>query len=387
VNVALPTASNLYQFDDPTSNTSVALTLPKPDFQPTDKVVNGVDYPALTINGQTIVAADTDGDGIADAGLYRLPMAPVNGVTYYMAVRIIDNNSALNLNTAYGPEGDAVPANGPSTADAAYPTWFPGSIDLQHLLDTSAGELNGATGVNQWRFSGLGTPPTLSAVGPIDDCIYSQQDAGNGHANGGLNIPDLPTARIDFSYITLNDALWNNLGRRVDNPAYYTINTSVANPRYNSFTNSDDVALAYKFCLRPASGAELCNAESCLPYTVGVSGNVPQVPYAPNQVTNWYNTNFAYAQYLPSGAQQNTNYPIRSLLVGRNPVSIATPAHSMNSLPQSTQWTAVTPGPTTVSSRPSRAPIQHPPWNCGGRFGTSCATTPTPSTLRLIQPP
>ena len=51
------------------------LTLPKTTgggFQPGDQVINGVDYPTLTWNdsngNHVILAADTDGDGIADAG-------------------------------------------------------------------------------------------------------------------------------------------------------------------------------------------------------------------------------------------------------------------------------------------------------------------------------
>ena len=38
------------------------------------------------------LAADADGDGVADSGLWKL--TTVGDVTYYAACRIIDNNSA-----------------------------------------------------------------------------------------------------------------------------------------------------------------------------------------------------------------------------------------------------------------------------------------------------
>ena len=67
---------------------------------PTSVPINGQNYPAFQINfgpnaGKIFLAADADGDGIADAGLYRLPIGQLNGVTYYAAMRIVDNNSAI----------------------------------------------------------------------------------------------------------------------------------------------------------------------------------------------------------------------------------------------------------------------------------------------------
>src|SRR5205823_68853 len=46
------------------------------------------------------LAGDADGDGIADSAFVKLPVGEINGVTYYAAIRIIDNNSAQNANTA-----------------------------------------------------------------------------------------------------------------------------------------------------------------------------------------------------------------------------------------------------------------------------------------------
>src|SRR5688572_13453272 len=69
---------------------------------PTSITINGRKHPALDFGagGGVIRAADTDGDGVADAGLWPLPVSSGDGLRWYAAVRIIDNNSALNLATA-----------------------------------------------------------------------------------------------------------------------------------------------------------------------------------------------------------------------------------------------------------------------------------------------
>jgi hypothetical protein len=48
-----------------------------------------------------IAAGDIDGDGIVDSGLKKLPIGDINGLTYFYACRIIDNGSAININTAW----------------------------------------------------------------------------------------------------------------------------------------------------------------------------------------------------------------------------------------------------------------------------------------------
>jgi hypothetical protein len=53
-----------------------------------------------------VPAADTDGDGVADAALFRVDVGTLNGVDYYAAVRVADNGSAINFNTAMAQEFD-----------------------------------------------------------------------------------------------------------------------------------------------------------------------------------------------------------------------------------------------------------------------------------------
>src|SRR5204862_7680071 len=83
-------------------------------------------------------AADADGDGIADSVLWRLPMGPMNGVTYYAAIRVVDNNSAINVNTALSRDFDF---NGRGDY-LEMPAYFTGRVGLAELLRTYTGRDN-----------------------------------------------------------------------------------------------------------------------------------------------------------------------------------------------------------------------------------------------------
>ena len=80
-----------------------------------------------------IPAADADGDGIADALLWKLPVGPMNGVTYYAAVRVVDNNSAINVNTALARNFDF--DGGLEAMQSPYaPSYFLGRVGLAEIL-------------------------------------------------------------------------------------------------------------------------------------------------------------------------------------------------------------------------------------------------------------
>ncbi len=81
-------------------------------------------YPAFRLGGNVRIAADTDGDGAADAGLspyklnggadgtyasYEDPRNP--GVVYFYGYRVVDNSSLVNVNTAFAVTGDFDPAS------------------------------------------------------------------------------------------------------------------------------------------------------------------------------------------------------------------------------------------------------------------------------------
>ncbi len=72
----------------------------------------------LTYDGNTAAgtlrAGDADGDGIADSLLFRIPGMSLDGLTWFAGVRIIDNNSAINANTAWSRDQDFIYSGTPS---------------------------------------------------------------------------------------------------------------------------------------------------------------------------------------------------------------------------------------------------------------------------------
>ena len=134
-------------------------------------------------------------------------MAPVNAVTYYMAARIIDNNSGISLDSAaWVPTAKIISVIIP--APKTTPPGCLAPVDLQDLVYRTGGvdEMNNnglsPAGVNPWRLEWLvrgGSSAVSCSLSPIDD---------------------KQVTRTDFQYLTWGDLLWQNLGRRVDNPAY-----------------------------------------------------------------------------------------------------------------------------------------------------------------------
>src|SRR5258706_5399956 len=104
---------NPFRYDPPNEDSSrslkYALPLIKPVMQPTFTDVNGEKMPALValnLDGTPMsrppgvatpefLAADADGDGIADAILFKLPVSPIGGITSYCAVLDLDHNCAI----------------------------------------------------------------------------------------------------------------------------------------------------------------------------------------------------------------------------------------------------------------------------------------------------
>ena len=182
-------------------------------------------FPALTLyerNGNTasytvsgpFLAGDASGMGIADCGLRLLSNTPVGGVYFYGGIRLIDNGSALNVNTAYSSRVDIVSAN----YNSCY-NFFPCDLDLQGLM-YSTGAPSEMAKLNTARFKG-------GAVTYIDD---SSKPHG------------------DMNYLNGADSFWMNLGRRPNNPSSannfgYTLGTVATYER--PFPDSDGAAFAY----------------------------------------------------------------------------------------------------------------------------------------------
>src|SRR5207248_2681596 len=126
-------------------------------------------------------AADADGDGIADSGLFRLPMGEINGVTYYGAVRIIDDNSAVNAAVAF--------ANN-SAGTGLWGDFFPTNVDLSGFLVNGAARMSAFN--MTYRTGGSSYQPTMYDDNGVD--------------------------RTPFAFLNAYDAMWMQLGRRLGNP-------------------------------------------------------------------------------------------------------------------------------------------------------------------------
>jgi hypothetical protein len=251
---------------------------------------NGLNVPAFGYGPATFAAAaDADGDGIADSLFFAIPGASYDGLTWYAAVRIIDNNSAINANTAWSRNGNSAP-------DA----WnlFQTSVGLQEIANT--GDLQGGqlSNVNKYRFNGT----TTVGATPYDD----------SGING--NTPPAPLARGDYSFISPSDGYYNQLIRRIANPG---VNTGTT--RYQPFPLSDEAALAYHFCLQNPSSMAQSVLEAVLPASLAGTGTtaVPSSPYDPSDAADWFK-NFNYP--IGTDAVTAPQY-LRALVVSRNPVS------------------------------------------------------------------
>ncbi len=288
--------------------------------------------PALPL-AATFIAADADGDGIADSLLFRIPGDYSDDLTWYAAIRIVDNNAAINANTAWSRDQDyTLNSNGsnPSTYnEVALPNWgfFPSDVGLLELLqaaDTTGGAPNDIRlAFNQHRFG-----DTVDNI-PIADSLSTNLNAAipdlpydeTGFLPGAYPAPPAqpPTAatafpasleRIDFGFISEGDALYHQFSRRIDNPGFNIFNTtSNTYTRYQALPASDAAALASHFCLANTSG-EQSLIEKLLPNSLLAGGTPFGDPVA------WYNANFNF----PAAPAANT-LPIRPLLVTRNPVT------------------------------------------------------------------
>lgn len=286
---------------------------------PTSVTLNGQLYPALqalypdgTTYGAAILAADTDGDGIADAHFVK--MATIDGITYYAAFRIVDNAAAFNVNTAWMP----------NTAITPIGDIFPTNVNLQTWLSNPAGQSTTGDNINYlnaYRFNIALTPP--SNTPPLTFPVSPYQDYNNSAPRG------------DFAFDGggYYDALWMQLGRRLDDPGFSTVPTSPQSA-FQSLPATEAINLAERFCLRDPSSLtypSFLEGQTGIPNSMGTNPSyaAAAVPYAVNDPTDWYNQNFCFA----SPASQINALPLRSILTVRNPVTAFVP-NPFNIVPQ-----------------------------------------------------
>lgn len=211
--------------------------------------------PALNVGGVNYLASDTDGDGIADAGLVRLPISKINGITYYAAFRVIDHSSAINLATAMSRDYDfdanqsALPAAGYNHAPIGF---FPTGVGLAETLKGGTTEFNNLL---SFRFSGATTYPD----------VWNQ---------GSATLSDTQAFR------SLGDKFYHQVVRRRDKPFTTSVKT---------FTATDGVGLAKRFVLTDPTYKSV--PEQTLPNSLQTTRTQA---YAASQVTDWFNTFFNY---------------------------------------------------------------------------------------------
>jgi hypothetical protein len=310
----------------------------------------------------TVVAGDADGDGIADCGLQKLPVGEINGVTYYVGFRIIDNNSAINVNTAlrrdadYDTNGTVLPAPAFNTVQGM----FPASVGLVELLQTRPQRTNATDAqfsgenfnlgtemndLNAYRFGlGMGQGSSLQPPQGVVDI------AGGGTNTYPLDDQDSPQPFQRFQYFGIGDALWMGLGRRSENPANSLPPNGSAYVKFTPLPPSDTAALAYHFCLVNTNASptttELLLNQTTYKWAANKAGRVGS-SYDPDKVVAWYNDNFNYeAEQLnpPSGAPGSAPcMSRRAIFVTSNPVSNQMPRHDMRpnlpyGLPQNMKW-------------------------------------------------
>ena len=198
-----------------------------------------VRYPAFfdSSSGQTYLAASASGDGIADSGLWRIPIGEINGVTYFAAVRVLDNNSTVNASVA--DTRNVTTGNQPGD-------FFPTNVDLQSLLVSGSNELGR---LDSYRCNGVREPTRPSTT---------------------------TETRCRLILCLTYDAMWHQLGRRLDYPGYNSQSL-----RYQALPASDSVSLAYEFCLANPSASPSV-VEQALNFSVlnaSRPGFVPTVPY------------------------------------------------------------------------------------------------------------
>jgi hypothetical protein len=281
--------------------------------------------PALTqsqLANYITYAGDASGNGIADSAFYKLPVGMINGITYYAAVRVVDNNSAVNASTAWTmatDPGSPTTVGGPATSGPNF-NFFRSGVGLLEMLSTAA-STNEITPLNGYRWFGTlpnsGGQVTGLTASPINDSGQS--------------------TTANFSYWSLGDAMEEQLARRGANPGYSGPTTHFA-----WLGQNETSTLAYKGGLvNPYTSPS--TLEKCLNVDLfqnGYGTAVPKVPYAPSQVGgdpvanptvntagNWFDDfyNYGNGSFGITGGM-----PLRPLLVGNNAVSNACPARYGN---------------------------------------------------------
>lgn len=250
---ALRPATPYVSFTDRTFAIPTFMTFGGDPKFPALRIYSSNAYPANAVGRQgdlvTLPAADTDNDGVADALLVKLPVGTLDGLDYYAAVRVVDNNAVINLNSAFSQTADVVfvPPTGP--APYSYQGMlgtFKSGIGLYEWLNpnTEASEGNPRSlelaALNTIRFGGT-TPSNTSAQAAITFQTWGEametdmtrrmaspvgqyrplsvgQTAAYLYRGGLLRNPDVAISPLEKG---MSDAkVWTNTGERLQSQFY-----------------------------------------------------------------------------------------------------------------------------------------------------------------------
>ncbi len=320
-----------------------------------------------------VVAADADGDGVADSGLRALPFGEINGLKYYVGVRIVDNGSAINVNTAWSRDHEFLSDAGAGTFAVSSrngtvvpqeTNFFPSNIGLAEFLvgnDPAASNLSQMQGATVAASTELGKIDRyrFNAATTADASLYPtgvvSSQSGSGTVNGTPFVDYPPgsgtmtkTGRTDFAYNTIGELLYFGLTKRLNNPGVVAQSSPNTDVHFQRFSVGESAALAYRFTLMNpnASKSALESDLSSAPLSsLSVSLTVPNPTYPnatvqksaydPSDGLKWFKNNF-YFDYDPTPninpeytaayvEQPNNFHNRRSLLTADNPVSNAEP--------------------------------------------------------------
>jgi hypothetical protein len=278
------------------------------------------------LTNNPIMAADADGDGIADAGYCLVPGGPINGITYYYAIRVVDNAAAINASTALDMTSDFATGGVRFGAGASVTGYnlslFPSNIGLDELM---------------FDYS-LNSPGAYSAEGALirrywchNSPGFDTNFSGPPYADSLVANTNTPSERYDYAYMTQGDQWYHQLARRLDNPGWTSFGAVF--PGFQAFTQADGLPLASRFCLLPpegssdgASNGALVPLLAELQYSMvgGQKLAVPHVPYDPSLtgLGGWFDNNFNFnADLLSAGSTYTNTRALQAQIVTRNGVS------------------------------------------------------------------
>ncbi|MBC7784700.1 MAG: hypothetical protein H7144_12755, partial [Burkholderiales bacterium] len=217
------------------------------DFNPAPG--NFVWLPLSHSNTPMMFAGDADQDGIADSLPVRVPVGKLNGLDYFAYFRIIDNGSAINVNTAMSRDvdftGDPASGYGQTLADSSELVnsgFFTANVGLAELLR----DYVQPTGGPPHPFTGFGT----NFGDFLRFHLSFNTPSGIWATSPTSPIGDNDIANNDFVWLSMADLMDHQIAYRADNPG--RIKDSVSG---REFSRTDAIALASRFILTDASGS------------------------------------------------------------------------------------------------------------------------------------